>query len=77
MIPASYLVNSILYIIMVFTAGLIWDRRTAVLLSIATAAVALLAADQFLLEHKRAGQAIAIASWAIGMAAATCLVWPK
>ena len=75
MIPASYLTNSVLYIVMVFVTGLMWDRHLAVMLSIAMAALALACADQLLMQRVLTGRCLAAASWAMGVAAAAALVW--
>jgi hypothetical protein len=76
MIRASYIANSVLYVIMVFTAGLLWDRHLAVLFSIATAAIALACADQLLCNRALLGRWLAAISWAVGLVAGILLVWP-
>lgn len=71
---ASFLINSALYIAMVFAAGLVWDKHIACLLAIATAATALAAAD-FVDQWKRATLVAAALSWFLGLAAALALVF--
>lgn len=76
MLKPSYLVNSAIYVIMTFTAGLVWGSRFAVINSILTAGLAVAGADQFLSGRPVLGRSIIIASWAMGLAALASLVWP-
>jgi hypothetical protein len=76
MIQASYLINSALYVAMVFTAGLVWDRHLAALFSIVTAALAVFCADQLLVGNKKIARVLILLSWLIGIIAVILLVWP-
>lgn len=76
MIQWSYLINSALFIAMVFVAGVVWDHKLAVVLIIACAGMAIACADQLLCLRKNTGGILATVSWAFGIAAVAALFYP-
>lgn len=71
---ASFLINSALYIAMIFIAGLMWHHRLACELAIGTAASALLSADLAVGGLRTPSLVVAVASWLAGASAAIALL---